>query len=40
MTPKSSYESPEVEIIETKTEGILCTRDNSGMDMNPEEGNM
>lgn len=36
-----TYESPELEIIETLTEGILCmSSDESGMDMIPEEGNM
>ena len=35
------YESPEVEIIETLTEGILCTSNGDlELDMNPEDGNM
>ena len=36
-----TYESPELEIIETLAEGILCmSSDESGMDMIPEEGNI
>ena len=35
------YKSPAVEIIETLTEGILCTSNGDlELDMNPEDGNM
>lgn len=35
------YESPEMEIIETLTEGVLCASDaDLELDMNPEDGNM
>ena len=35
------YESPAVEIIETLTEGILCSSNGDlELDMNPEDGNM
>lgn len=35
------YESPEVEVMEMTAEGIVCgSYDDSGLDMNPEEGNM
>ena len=35
------YKSPEVEIIETHTEGILCASNGDlELDMNPEDGNM
>jgi hypothetical protein len=41
MTHKFLYESPEVEIIETLTEGILCMSDyDTGLDLDPEYGNM
>lgn len=33
--------SPEMEIYEVIAEGVLCVSDeDSGLDMNPEEGNM
>ena len=36
-----SYVSPEVEILKLDAEGILCgSYDESGLDMNPEDGNM
>jgi hypothetical protein len=35
------YKSPEVEVYEVIAEGVLCVSgDDSGMDMNPEDGNM
>ena len=35
------YESPEVEILEILTEGILCASNGDlELDMNPEDGNM
>jgi hypothetical protein len=41
MTYKFLYKSPEVEIIETQAEGILCMSDyDSGLDLNPEDGSM
>ena len=41
MTQKTLYESPEVEIIETLIEGILCSSNGDlELDMNPEDGNM
>ena len=41
MTQKFLYESPEVEIIESLTEGVLCASNaDLELDMNPEDGNM
>lgn len=45
MTQKYIYESPEVEIIETLTEGVLCASNSDlemdlELDLNPEDGNM
>ena len=41
MTQKFLYKSPEVEIIESLTEGVLCASNaDLELDMNPEEGNM
>ena len=45
MTPKFIYGSPEVEILETLTEGVLCASNadlemDLELDLNPEDGNM
>lgn len=40
MTQKILYESPEVEIIETLIEGVLCGSSDQDLDMDPEVGNM
>ena len=41
MIQKFIYESPEVKIIETMTEGVLCASNTDmDLDMNPEDGNM
>ena len=41
MTPKYIYESPEVEIIESLTEGVLCASNaDLELNLNPEDGNM
>lgn len=38
---ETRYMSPEMEIYEVIAEGVLCVSDeDSGLDMNPEEGNM
>lgn len=38
MENMNNYLKPEVEVIEVLPEGVLCV--SSGMDMDPEEGNM
>lgn len=41
MSKELIYKSPEVEVYEVIAEGVLCVSgDDSGMDMNPEDGNM
>ena len=41
MTQKYIYESPEVEILESLTEGVLCASNaDLELDLNPEDGNM
>ena len=41
MTQKFLYESPEVEIIESLKEGVLCASNaDLELDMNPEDGYM
>ena len=41
MTQNLTYGSPEVEIIESLTEGVLCASNaDLELDMNPEEGYM
>lgn len=45
MTSKFIYGSPEVEIIETLPEGVLCASNSDlemdlELDLNPEDGNM
>ena len=41
MIQKFVYASPEVEVIQSLTEGILCASNaDRELDMNPEEGNM
>lgn len=41
MSKELIYKSPEVEVYEVIAEGVLCVNgDDSGMDMNPEDGNM
>ena len=41
MTQKFIYASPEVEIIESLAEGVLCASNaDLELDMNPEDGNM
>lgn len=41
MIKELIYESPEMEVYDVVTESMLCVSgDDSGMDMNPEDGNM
>lgn len=41
MLKELIYESPVVDVCDVMAEGVLCVSgDDSGMDMNPEDGNM
>ena len=40
MKAVAAYESPQMEIFEILAEGVLCMSDDSGVDLNPEEGYM
>lgn len=41
MTNEKVYSAPEMDVYEIVTEGLVCmSGDDSGIDMNPESGNM